>query len=645
LVPRGNMSFVEFHGSPVADGKRRRVRAKPTHARIDGRRRDADGRTDMSSKTPWTPLATNDEEDDDRELMLRDDRGNAFSTNSGAGADEGRTTPEESRPTRDATWKYAFAITNVLTAIIGLSAIGSASRDARELSRPETLNAWGTCHDANTGAAAVRRTLLTSEGEEDDAPDSDTAFGAAFEHCRGYMTLAAFGAVLIGWATLKFFQSKPREATWAMIYVKCASMVVLSVMFFAEKLIFPGVLFALFAAAFAYWMRATRDRVELVAKLLGAASTALRDNPHLVTTSVLAGIGSAVALLFFVFCIMEAWYNGAVVANDWAVYQNGQCFNPDEYDANGSPIPVPCCRWRPDGWVPPYVILVMFTLLWTQMVAAEMRTFVIGGSISRWYFAPVGTTRFVGTTKEFVGHAFGASFGSLAFGGLVLAGVQILRNLNERARRESRGVMAILACLVTAVMDCLAEIIETVTKFATIQCAITGEALCDAGREVTRLLKDNFLSAVRVWWLPEMILAMASIIFSVAYGVAVGVSVRLVGRLDEEEASIVGFVAAFVGLLVLSFLFNVLLVCVDAVFICYARDKDQNKITKPEIVAVYDEVTRKTMDGGASFSGVTRQQQMSTTASAPGVPPGPVFQQPGGQPMVYGNPGADDSIL
>lgn len=637
-MPRGNFyrSQSKFIVGlpPVVDDTHRRGLV-----RAPGRRSRARSSREMSGKTPWTPLASNDDEDDDRELMLHGTEQRSTSPTTSP-----TTEQAESRPTRDARWKYAFVLTNALTAIVGLSAIGSASRDARELSKPETLRAWATCHDANTGAAAVRRTLLATTTSGEEGEDDDTAFGAAFEHCRGYMTLAAFGAVLIGWATLKFFQSKPREATWAMIYVKCASMIALSVMFFAEKFIFPGVLFALFAAFFAYWMWATRDRVELVAKLLGAASTALRDNPHLVTTSVLAGVGSAVALLFFVFCIIEAWYNGTVVANDWVVYRNGQCFDPDEYGPDGSPVPAPCCAWRPDGWVPPYVALGLFTLLWTQMVAAEMRTFIVGGSISRWYFAPAGTTRFVGTTKEFVSHAFGASFGSLAFGGLVLAGVQILRNLNERARRESRGAMAILACLVTAVMDCLAEIIETVTKFATIQCAITGEALCDAGREVTRLLKDNFLSAVRVWWLPEMILTMASVVFAVAYGVAVGVSVRLVGRLDDDEAAIVGFVAAFVGLLVLSFLFNVLLVCVDAVFICYARDKDQNKITKPEIVAVYDEVTLKTMDGASA--GVRRQrqqQQMTTSASAP---PGPVFQPPGGQPMVYGNPrggGGDDN--
>ena len=87
---------------------------------------------------------------------------------------------------------------------------------------------------------------------------------------------------------------------------------------------------------------------------------------------------------------------------------------------------VACCVWETDGWVPAYVFFALMVALWTAMLAAEMRTFIIGGSISRWYFAPAGTTRFVGTTREFVSHALGPSFGSLAFGGLVLTGVTIL---------------------------------------------------------------------------------------------------------------------------------------------------------------------------------------------------------------------------
>merc|ERR1719421_1432318 len=276
-----------------------------------------------------------------------------------------------------------------------------------------------------------------------------------------------------------------------MIYVKIASLATLSVMLFSQGSILGGVLFALFAGFFAYWMRATRDRVELVAKLLGAASTALRDNPHLITTSVFASIGVALAAVAFLSCVYAAFMNGSIAPANFTRHDAGACYG----GVDGTER-VACCVWETDGWVSAYVFFALMVALWTAMLAAEMRTFIIGGSISRWYFAPAGTTRFVGTTREFVSHALGPSFGSLAFGGLVLTGVTILRNMNERLRRESRGA-AVVACVFTALMDCLAEVIEQVTKFATIQCAITGDAFCPA---------------VRVWWLPEMILNTAALI-------------------------------------------------------------------------------------------------------------------------------------
>ena len=198
---------------------------------------------------------------------------------------------------------------------------------------------------------------------------------------------------------------------------------------------------------------------------------------------------------------------------------------------------------------------------------------IIGGSISRWYFAPAGTTRFVGTTREFVSHALGPSFGSLAFGGLVLTGVTILRNMNERLRRESRGAAAVLACVFTALMDCLAEVIEQVTKFATIQCAITGDAFCDAGREVTRLLKDNFTRRSR-WWLPEMILNTAALIAALFYAFIVGTTVAVAkrdeGEAGESVATLVAIIAGVATLFVLGFLFSVLLTR-RRCFLCYAR--------------------------------------------------------------------------
>ena len=87
-------------------------------------------------------------------------------------------------------------------------------------------------------------------------------------------------------------------------------------------------------------------------------------------------------------------------------------------------------------------------------------------------------------------NALGPSFGSLALGSLVLTGIEIARQINENARRNARenggGAVQILACMITGCMDCIYAVISHVTKYATIQCAITGAAFCDAARSVSR---------------------------------------------------------------------------------------------------------------------------------------------------------------
>jgi hypothetical protein len=593
-----------------------RASSRPRASRLVATAREAN-----EPRTSNAAMADYAREDDNSALFTSSERHEIANENDGNLA---------ARPHRDVAFKRAFATSLAVTILCGLLALSRVSADAHVLTEAETLNKYESCHAAN-GVGARRRTLL------EDGADEDAA--TALTKARPYVVMAMLGACAMGALALTAFKRHPRFATWSMIYVKIGSCFALSIAFAIERMAFPCILFALFAAFFAYWMHATRDRVELVAKLLGAASTALKDNPHLITTSVFAGLAVIVSSIMFFTCVWGAYMNGSIAPSDYETYRGGKCYYGEEV--------VPCCEWQTDGWVGPYVVFALLVWLWSHMIAAEMRTFVIGGSISRWYFAPAGTTAFVGTTREFIGHAFGASFGSLAFGGLVLTGVTILRNLNERLRRESRGFMAILACIVTAVMDCIAEIIETITKFATIQCAITGESLLESGREVTRLLKDNFLSALRVWWLPEMILNMTALFFAIFYGVVVGISVHVgvqVSTGDDDLAhnvgAIVGACAGVSSIVILSFLFSVLLTCIDAVFICYARDKDENMITKPEIVAIYDEVTEKTRAPDVAVAAAQRAQRPPPTARSD---PGVVFQTPNA-PMMYGRPDGNSLV-
>ncbi len=57
-----------------------------------------------------------------------------------------------------------------------------------------------------------------------------------------------------------------------------------------------------------------------------------------------------------------------------------------------------------------------------------------------------------------------------------------------------------------------------------------------------------------------------------------------------------GLLAFFMALVVLSFFGSVLLNIVDAVFVCYALDRDTQTVTQPEVHEVFSQVSPA--DGG-----------------------------------------------
>uniref|UniRef100_A0A7S0WF10 Choline transporter-like protein n=1 Tax=Ostreococcus mediterraneus TaxID=1486918 RepID=A0A7S0WF10_9CHLO len=564
-------------------------------------------------------------DDDDRASFLRADAlGDARSS-----ARDGAR--DESRAPRDVAFGRALVACVALVLIGGVVGVSNAPRDALDLMSSDALKRYGSCHASD--GTAVRRRMLSSDDEENEQfAASETPAAIA----------VSIGAIALGLMTIHLFKNHPRMMTWGMIWAECGICVTVGVILLGNGAVAGGGIFIALAGLWAFWMTRTKDRVELVAKLLAAASTALKDNPHLVTVSTFAGLGLCSSLLVAGACVLFASMNGAVVATgapDEMIYRDGACYWADDLTN-----PIRCCTWELDTWVPPFLAFAPLVAAWTALTFAQARNFVIGGTVSKWYFAPVGTTSFVGTTSTFIGHAWRNSFGSLAFGALVLTAVSVMRQINERARRRSEGFMAVLACIVTTIMDCIGEIIEALTTFATIQCAISGEDLCTSGREVTRLLNDNFLSAVRVWWLPEMVLNLAAVFLSLAYSSIVTWMSRLTMSIANVDVSGYGgvvFLSAFISSwIVLSFFFNILLSCVDAVFICYAIDKDRNTLTKPDIVAVYDEVTDKTRV--LPVDAVVTQTQRTTQQGTPSQP-GRVFTQPGAN-IVYGRPSDNGNL-
>ena len=125
---------------------------------------------------------------------------------------------------------------------------------------------------------------------------------------------------------------------------------------------------------------------------------------------------------------------------------------------------------------------------------------------------------FSGTVSGALSNAVGPSFGTICFGSFILTMVEMAKAAMERLRRQERG--NILVCLLTACMECIYALIEYISKFATLQAAMTGDSFCDAAASVTDLLQRNFLTAYGTYAFPSMILQGAALVLAVGFGVA-----------------------------------------------------------------------------------------------------------------------------
>jgi len=265
---------------------------------------------------------------------------------------------------------------------------------------------------------------------------------------------------------------------------------------------------------------------------------------------------------------------------------------------------VPCCEWRVAGWVPAALATQAAALLWTVFLIFEVKVFVIAGAVAQWYFAPVegsgaggGASRPGSRTLTSVRHALGPSFGSLCLGSLILAVVSQLRSALQRAReqRDRAGEGSLLLDILSACADGLLSLMEGVTKFTTVQLAITGQPFFAAGRSVVALLSRNLLDTAGVWWFPPLVLQTCSAIVAAAWGALVFYASRTMwggasgaGAADATASALtLAVLSGATAWVMLAFLSSLVLNVVDAVFVCFAMDRDRHRVTMPEVHELY----------------------------------------------------------
>lgn len=379
----------------------------------------------------------------------------------------------------------------------------------------------------------------------------------------------------------------------------------------------PGAAVGLFlVAALAAWaIHLWRAEIGLCARLLGLAASCVADVPGLLAASAACAAAGALFATVFGGAAVAALANGSLVANPAVV----AAANVGAACADAAGAAIPCCSWSPAPYAPPLALLALATAAWSAATAGEARTFILAGASAAWWYAPrlgggSGSATspprhlLAGATRRAAGHALGPSAGTLAMGGAVMTASSAVRtalnSASSPAEEGGGGQPGLLWSLFAAVTGGLIELLQVVTKFATIGAAITGAGLLEAGRSATALLRSQALSALGVWYFPPLVLSVYVGLAAGLAGLGAGGAYALTappaahGATGDDYAQTVlthavglGVAAAALVGGVTSFATGVLLATVDTLFFAWAMDRAGGGGTsRPDAAAVFEAV-------------------------------------------------------
>jgi hypothetical protein len=535
---------------------------------------------------------------------------------------------------RDRWWGLAYLVVLAIALAGGIYAAAHSNPDFAHAINPKYLSDPAHCP---VPAEPMRRGtgLLFAGGSSNDdpapPPPPPPAFSPKFFVAAAsfYVALSVVGGVLLGVAAMALFRAKPRAAVYGAIALQVglpvfgAVAVLLSGAPFAAA---APLLFVAFVVSFCYYLY--REQLGLVAQLLGTAAQAVSHVWGVVVAAAGLQLAAAVVSLPLAASALFAYSNGRVVPSPLVasiVHAAAAGADPSSASAtclDASGAPVMCCSWRPDGWAGVLVAVCAVAVTWTSLLGFTLKTFIVSGSVARWYFAPAnagaggGVESGGGYYEENGGgesdaptvaafkDAVGPSFGSCALAAWLLALIGWARSALAQLREQARD--SFIAQLLLSCADVLYSILEQLSKFGVVFAAITGDAFLPAARQSTALLSRNLLDTVAVWVFPANILGFTNLALGVAWAGLAGVSsyrlaflpmaaraAAAAGGGDAASTSVavqsavaVAVVAFAFGFAALSFLASVLLSAVDAVYLCFAIDRDRALVTREEVHAV-----------------------------------------------------------
>ncbi|XP_048846961.1 choline transporter-like protein 2 isoform X1 [Brienomyrus brachyistius] len=284
------------------------------------------------------------------------------------------------------------------------------------------------------------------------------------------------------------------------------------------------------------------------------------------------------------------------VFNDTACNYSRQTCNPENF--NTSTVKAVCpsakCLFAFYGGESPYhkylIVLQFYNLFlffWCANFVTALGQMTLAGAFASYYWAfkkPDDMPAF--PIFASLGRALRYHTGSLAFGSLILAIVQVIRVLLEYLDHKLKGAqnrcVKFLLCCLKCCFWCLEKFIKFLNRNAYIMVAIYGKNFCTSARDAFFLLMRNVIRVAVLDKVTDFLLFLGKLLIVGAVGILsfFFFSGKIKGT-DNVVPHLNYYWVPILTLVVGSYLiahgfFSVYAMCVDTLFLCFLEDLERN---------------------------------------------------------------------
>jgi len=392
-------------------------------------------------------------------------------------------------------------------------------------------------------------------------------------------------AFALSWAYFLLARAFTKQFIWITGILNCVFAVGTAVYYLYRHLWGAGIVFALFAVFAIFCFISWIPRIPFAVVMLQQAQDVSRlKRVHVFMVSF---IGGFVALAF------GAWFSVTLVGIYTAYMPSNTGSNANPACSDGG-----CSSGRVIG----LVVFVTFAGYWiTEWIKNTIHT-TVAGVYGSWYFCagkPGGIPK--GATMGSFKRAITYSFGSICFGSLIVAIINMLRQACSIARTQSGQDGNIVGTIFFCILGCLIGLldwaVQFINRYAFSHIALYGKAYIAAAKDTWTMMKNRGLDALINDCLTGPVLTMGSTFVAYVCALLSYLYLEFTDPAYNESRTFTPVIMAFsflIGLQVCQIFMTPISSGIDTIFVAMGWDPDIAAREHPEfyqrLVHVYPKV-------------------------------------------------------